>query len=99
MSHVMSLPRPIHPCHFQADLIWWDSPFKASSFKICFTIWLLFHMICKKQRLGETKHNNCIFKESQYYLPYDMHLQVSTEEPDLTEDESNLVSFFYVKLK
>ncbi len=25
----MSLPRPIRPDHFQADLIWWDGPFKA----------------------------------------------------------------------
>jgi hypothetical protein len=25
----MSLPRPIRPYHFQADLIWWDSPFKV----------------------------------------------------------------------
>jgi hypothetical protein len=25
----MSLPRPIHPYHFQADLIWSDGPFKA----------------------------------------------------------------------
>jgi hypothetical protein len=24
----MSLPRPIRPYHFQADLIWWDGPFK-----------------------------------------------------------------------
>jgi hypothetical protein len=23
----MSLPRPIRPYHFQADLIWWDGPF------------------------------------------------------------------------
>ncbi len=26
----MSLPWPIHPYHFHADLIWWDGPFKAS---------------------------------------------------------------------
>ncbi len=25
----MSLPRPIRPYHFQADLIWWDGPFKS----------------------------------------------------------------------
>jgi hypothetical protein len=25
----MSLPRPIHPYHFQADLIWWDGLFKV----------------------------------------------------------------------
>jgi hypothetical protein len=24
----MSLPRPIESYHFQANLIWWDSPFK-----------------------------------------------------------------------
>jgi hypothetical protein len=24
----MSLPRPNEPYHFQANLIWWDSPFK-----------------------------------------------------------------------
>ncbi len=24
----MSLPRPIHPYYFHADLIWWDGPFK-----------------------------------------------------------------------
>jgi hypothetical protein len=24
----MSLPRPNEPHHFQANLIWWDSPFK-----------------------------------------------------------------------
>ncbi len=24
----MSLPRPIRPYYFQADLIWWDGPFK-----------------------------------------------------------------------
>jgi hypothetical protein len=24
----MFLPRPIRPYHFQADLIWWDVPFK-----------------------------------------------------------------------
>jgi hypothetical protein len=25
----MSLPRPTEPYHFQANLIWWDSPFKS----------------------------------------------------------------------
>jgi hypothetical protein len=25
----MSSPRPTEPYHFQANLIWWDSPFKA----------------------------------------------------------------------
>ncbi len=31
----MSLPRPIHPYYFHADLIWWDNPFKViqSEFK------------------------------------------------------------------
>ncbi len=27
----MSLRRPIRPYHFQADLIWWDSPFNSPS--------------------------------------------------------------------
>jgi hypothetical protein len=26
----MSLPRPICPYHFHADLIWWDGPFKSN---------------------------------------------------------------------
>jgi hypothetical protein len=30
----MSLPRPIHPYYFHADLIWWDSPFKLASAEI-----------------------------------------------------------------
>jgi hypothetical protein len=25
----MSLPRPIRPYDFQADLIWWDGPFNG----------------------------------------------------------------------
>ncbi len=36
----MSLPRSIKPYHFQANLIWWDSPFKcAVDFKIKFSLY------------------------------------------------------------
>ncbi len=32
----MSLPRPIRPYHSQANLIWWDGPFKLTT-PNCFT--------------------------------------------------------------
>ncbi len=34
----MSLPRPVHPYYFQADRIWWDSPFNSlhSYQNLCF---------------------------------------------------------------
>ncbi len=34
----MSLPRPIRPYHFQADLIWWDGPFKFCGLFIWFLL-------------------------------------------------------------
>ncbi len=30
----MSLPRPICPNHFHADLIWWDGPFNINGISI-----------------------------------------------------------------
>ncbi len=37
----MSLPRPNESYHFQANLIWWDSPFKCWNLKIIFRLNIL----------------------------------------------------------
>jgi hypothetical protein len=52
----MSLPRPIHPYYFHADLIWWDSPFK---------IQLVYYVVQKGQVVSLEQKSNTQTQRTQ----------------------------------
>jgi hypothetical protein len=48
----MSLPRPNESYHFQANLIWWDSPFKGISKS---TGWICFIPVTANKKILHVK--------------------------------------------